>query len=604
VHVNEDLEIHGIVTFINEVMRNEGFVESTRIENTNAIVRYLQASKGNYNLEVATDQLAEQMCFLDGINFKHHRLRLMRHQACPPPRFSCWNEYHLHRYGKNDPQTDRLVMVYADLRHDQSTLTGSVLVYALNQNMIELGLCKEDAVKTWRSIPSKKKLFILEMKSPRQAEHVCYLNFIPIQDSEIGIRRVSDWRGPRPTFRCYNDFMAGIGVAKNQTGTKQDKLLDTYGPSNENNSEENSNWKENIANYLDQTVRLQRRNSTLEEELATYSHQMAGMRNALSGRDEGLAKLRKQFCARDEELARLKQNTTSNAEVEAMKNRLNFLSAVQNESKKLKEDISKQAKTNTARLVQATEMQKDRLLLKKQLSAKETELASLQQSVGTIGGELATTKQDLSNARQEIVKSGEGNKFQEKESLKLKGTFTNLKKELAARDKTAERLRRLLTTRNDEVGNLESRIDNIMEELDITQQQLNDLVAGKKDYKSLQSQITKLSKANKSQLAELSELHQEISTVKETLSSRDKVVAKLQQEVYCKEQELSKHQSRLDKDEELITTRQQLHDVHESWQQLVQELAEKKHRIDDLATQLQDCQRNLQTVTETMVMQS
>jgi DNA repair exonuclease SbcCD ATPase subunit len=89
--------------------------------------------------------------------------------------------------------------------------------------------------------------------------------------------------------------------------------------------------------------------------------------------------------------------------------------------------------------------------------------------------------------------------------------------------------------------------------------------------------------------------------VKETLSGRDKVVAKLQQEVSCKEQEISKHQSRLDKDVELITTRQQLYDVHESWQRQVQELAEKQHRIDDLTTQLQDRQRNLQTVTETMV---
>jgi hypothetical protein len=88
------------------------------------------------------------------------------------------------------------------------------------------------------------------------------------------------------------------------------------------------------------------------------------------------------------------------------------------------------------------------------------------------------------------------------------------------------------------------------------------------------------------------------------INQQPKQPPNLQQEVSCKEQEVPKHQSRLDKDEELTTTRQQLHDVHESWQRQVQELAEKQHQIDDLTTQLQDRQRNLQTVTETMVMQS
>lgn len=102
------LGIEDCVVFINNVMREEGLVVG------DAVVGFLTTrNQSSCLLEIANTDLVEKVCYLNGI-FCCNRPLMIR--PCIPSsnhrKFSCWNEYHRHKYQRNDPVVEKSIQAY------------------------------------------------------------------------------------------------------------------------------------------------------------------------------------------------------------------------------------------------------------------------------------------------------------------------------------------------------------------------------------------------------------------------------------------------------------------------------------------------------------
>jgi hypothetical protein len=194
--------IQTVVGFVNDIMRKEGF--SQPIDNANAVIQFRSSGENCWCLDMVTEELAEKVCYLNKINYRDNLLRVHRDRydaAYKPPRFSCWNEYYLTRYGENDPIVDVQIFAHCDLR-----VEGPNLVKHLNKKMKDYDLCADDnAIKGYREIPPKS--FLLQMASPQQAEHICYLNNICIENTAVTLQRPCDWSGPKAEYGSLLEFL-------------------------------------------------------------------------------------------------------------------------------------------------------------------------------------------------------------------------------------------------------------------------------------------------------------------------------------------------------------------------------------------------------------
>eukprot|EP00980_Cylindrotheca_fusiformis_P002538 scaffold596_cov87-Cylindrotheca_fusiformis.AAC.8 len=202
-----------IVNFINETMRKERFCQS--IDNRNAVVNVLERSRNCcFRLEMATVELAEKVCYLNRIEFHHKLLRISRNRhyyAMVPPRYACWNDYHVATYGVNDPMIDVQIFAHCDHHNIDDDDNATYLVEFLNQKMKQYDLCRpqqKNAIK--RSRPIAMRTILLEMESPELAEKICYLNNIPNDrddTSVIRLQRPEDWSGLAPKYDSFLEFL-------------------------------------------------------------------------------------------------------------------------------------------------------------------------------------------------------------------------------------------------------------------------------------------------------------------------------------------------------------------------------------------------------------
>ena len=90
-------------------------------------------------LRVASEELTEYVCYMNGMLYKNRELQVQPNKGCPSPRYTCWNEYYLERYGKNDPMIESQVIV--DAKNKQS-VDGDLFIHALEKVMIKHGFGK------------------------------------------------------------------------------------------------------------------------------------------------------------------------------------------------------------------------------------------------------------------------------------------------------------------------------------------------------------------------------------------------------------------------------------------------------------------------------
>jgi hypothetical protein len=198
-----------VADFIESVMRNEGFVHS---EGHACILRHHSLQEEcRHCLEMATEDLAEKACYLNGLFFLKATLRIGRGIGLSrrwTPKFSSWNEYYLHRYGNNSPDTYKWLNVMVKCGSGTcDPALGDRLRKFLNQNMSQHLLCSGDAIRSLISTgPKNNNSFYVEMESPLLTELLCYFDEISFENSRVKIHRLHGWEGPKPKYRNFRDF--------------------------------------------------------------------------------------------------------------------------------------------------------------------------------------------------------------------------------------------------------------------------------------------------------------------------------------------------------------------------------------------------------------
>ena len=198
------VEISNVVEFINNTMRSAGLSQSIR--NSNAII----GSKlfGNmWCLYAASEEIAEKAAFMNGIRFNDRVFKIERHRSHRVQRFSCWNEFFLDKYGRNDPVIDREVFVSCTGR----PMDKGVLQNHLHKKMVDFDLQQGNrpSILHIRRLKTRGTKFLFEMASPELAERLCYLSGISFEGTNIGLERSNDWKnlnGP-PKYRNYQEFL-------------------------------------------------------------------------------------------------------------------------------------------------------------------------------------------------------------------------------------------------------------------------------------------------------------------------------------------------------------------------------------------------------------
>jgi hypothetical protein len=211
--------IQDVVDFINNTLRREGFAKA--IGNRDAVTEFKQCDNiKRWRLQTETLDLAEQICYLNKIYFEDVILHIRHDRHSRPPRFSCWNEYHWHKYHRNCPTVD--MQVFATCRKD---IQGDRLALGLVKRMKDFGLAKGDpevaAIRAWRAI--SPRTFILEMLSSEKASHLCYLNLIRIENTQVLLERPKYWHGPEPEFKSFYDYLKAKTQQAKSKGREQQK---------------------------------------------------------------------------------------------------------------------------------------------------------------------------------------------------------------------------------------------------------------------------------------------------------------------------------------------------------------------------------------------
>lgn len=216
------LLIQDTMAFINQIMRNEGFTD----EGSDAMIGYRAIGLTAWHLETSSKKLAEEACYLNGIHFRNVPLHIARTKDCKAvPRFSNWNEYHLFRYGKNDHNTEISIHVHVGKPKNKHELPERKLIGELRKKLKDHDLGGEDAIKSSIKLPSGT--FVLVMKSPREADTICYLNGLVVEkDHTVHVHRRREWEGPPPKFRNYKEFLWNQNENKRDSKEERSAPLD------------------------------------------------------------------------------------------------------------------------------------------------------------------------------------------------------------------------------------------------------------------------------------------------------------------------------------------------------------------------------------------
>ena len=275
----EGMNIHEMIDLINRVMRREGF--AAMIDNGDTVLNHSRFGSSCWCLRVASEELTEYVCYMNGMLYKNRELQLQPNKGCPSPRYNCWNEYYLERYGKNDPMIESQVIV--DAKNKQS-VDGDLFIHALEKVMIKHGFENDgEPIKSW--LQTGPASFTVEMHSSRQAERLCRLEKIIIDNSVISLRRAKSWRGPSPRHNDYQPFLL-----QNSIRTKKQEMNLTVTPERKTvlcaTSED---WKD-----------IKAENELLKGEILIKG-------NDLSVAKKEIERLQKEVANRDEEIQKLKQ---------------------------------------------------------------------------------------------------------------------------------------------------------------------------------------------------------------------------------------------------------------------------------------------------------
>jgi hypothetical protein len=311
--------IQTVVGFVNDTMRKEGF--SQHIDNADAVMQYRRKGENCWCLDMVTEELAEKVCYLNKINYRDNLLRVHRDRydvAYKPPRFACWNEYYLTRYGENDPIVDIQIFAHCcDLR-----VEGPNLVKHLNKKMKDYDLCADDnAIKGYREIPPKS--FLLQMTSPQQAEHMCYLNKICIENTAVALQRPCDWSGPKAEYGSLLEFLR----ARSDNSSKQreqNKQSTPFLEEAEIGILDDSDDDEVIVLYdTKEEVALQKESKHLKAVLVTLVKSTATKAKETAGLETEVASVEKQLSVSNGEVAGLqKKGSCLKSDVESAQEQL------------------------------------------------------------------------------------------------------------------------------------------------------------------------------------------------------------------------------------------------------------------------------------------
>ncbi|CAJ1938713.1 unnamed protein product [Cylindrotheca closterium] len=377
-----------VVGFMNSVMRNHNFTRKSsrgrrredydgdEVHVGDAIIGFERSGESCWRLEPATDALADKLCYLNRIRFKNTILRVNLSGRRQNPRFGCWNDYYYHRYGKNDDKVDAEVL--AHLKHP---MDGMQLFDILNEkmNFYKLSNGEGNSIKGIRGMVSIKS-FVLTMRSPEEAERICYLSGIQVGSTSVFLERPYDWIGPTPLYPNYLEFLRARSDAEatkrkqTQANTKESPLkarARTARPTPSASTEtiellDDSDDEVEIVEEHEEAKKLEKENQHLRSVLKALTHSNASKGEEVSSLQSQLDQLQAQLLEKEAEASALRQYECT-----------------------LKSDIA-----STEEKVEA---------IHESWQAQAMLLAEKQQEIDLVGGQLAQLQKDAQNVRESLL---------------------------------------------------------------------------------------------------------------------------------------------------------------------------------------------------------
>ncbi|KAL3931859.1 MAG: hypothetical protein SGBAC_011114 [Bacillariaceae sp.] len=322
-----------VFDFMNFTMRKQNFTRKNRkggsrkdydgdeVHVGDAIIGFEREGENCWRLEPATDSLADKLCYLNQIRFCNKLLRVST-SSHKEPRFGHWNDYYMHRNGRNDPLVDVEVLVH--LKHP---IEGMQIFDFLNEKMDFYELSNEkngDSVEGIRGMVSTKS-FVLTMRSPEEAERICYLSGIQLGHTSVALERPGDWIGPNPRFVSYLEFLRA------RSDSEAAKRKKTQGNAKESPQQANTSQTSNAARRSSSTTatieilddsddevqvveeheeekKLEKENQHLRSVLKALTHSNASKSKEASTLQSQVSLLQTQLSEKESEASVLREN--------------------------------------------------------------------------------------------------------------------------------------------------------------------------------------------------------------------------------------------------------------------------------------------------------
>jgi hypothetical protein len=196
-----------LIKFFNETIRKKGLAEEK------AISSFRRTRSRCWCLEMVTEDLAAKLVNLNGIRVQDYEIRLSRHHKhYQTPHNDNGKELLEKKQGQShtdhvSAESDSKIPLLVNVREDPPVSTSEGLVEFINKQMQELELCKGDAVVQCRKLSPSSAVWVLEAASADVATNLMHLNRIRLNQSTLAMRRNHYYKGPRPKYLTYKEFL-------------------------------------------------------------------------------------------------------------------------------------------------------------------------------------------------------------------------------------------------------------------------------------------------------------------------------------------------------------------------------------------------------------
>jgi hypothetical protein len=304
-----DISIEEMLVFLIDIMEKNSLIKGTKTEDV--IARYHEAGDVFWCLETTSKEVAEKICYLNGIHCQQFLLRIERSKwwKGPKPKYRNYDEFKRSRV-KEWPRPQ--------LRVYMSKINASIhmIIAFINASMRKEGfmgsIADSDAIVNHEALEGGWCLFAA---SEDLAEKTCYLNKrICFRDRRLQLRRHSTC--PKPIFSSWNKYhlhrygrkcpdesdklLVEVNLKEEKTQSEHHNAIAT-GETIELAAIRNENERlkkelareEEIKNLKDEIAVLSKSNLCASEQASKVRMEYSEVKVTMSTQDEEMAEMRR-----------------------------------------------------------------------------------------------------------------------------------------------------------------------------------------------------------------------------------------------------------------------------------------------------------------------